>query len=143
MLDRLADIYAKYLTDEDVQASLRFYESPAGQHFNAVASDIMADTLKAGQDVVEAHTPDILKSLCKEFPELHGKAAFCQEKETPRSSELTEPAGATITSLGKGVAAASIGCLLESRGLRVILQNCDPYLNVDRGTMSPYQHGEV
>jgi CTP synthase len=41
------------------------------------------------------------------------------------------------------VAAASIGCLLESRGLRVTLQKCDPYLNVDPGTMSPYQHGEV
>ena len=48
-----------------------------------------------------------------------------------------------VSSLGKGVAAASIGCLLESRGLRVTLQKCDPYLNVDPGTMSPYQHGEV
>jgi CTP synthase len=48
-----------------------------------------------------------------------------------------------VSSLGKGVAAASVGCLLESRGLRVTLQKCDPYLNVDPGTMSPYQHGEV
>src|SRR5579863_6903992 len=48
-----------------------------------------------------------------------------------------------VSSLGKGLAAASIGCLLESRGLRVTLQKCDPYLNVDPGTMSPYQHGEV
>jgi CTP synthase len=45
--------------------------------------------------------------------------------------------------LGKGIAAASIGCLLESRGLRVTLQKFDPYLNVDPGTMSPFQHGEV
>src|SRR5580700_11091283 len=51
--------------------------------------------------------------------------------------------GGVVSSLGKGVAAASIGCLLESRGLRVSLQKCDPYLNVDPGTMSPYQHGEV
>jgi len=51
--------------------------------------------------------------------------------------------GGVVSSLGKGVAAASIGCLLESRGLRVTLQKCDPYLNVDPGTMSPYQHGEV
>ncbi|HTV58209.1 MAG TPA: CTP synthase [Verrucomicrobiae bacterium] len=51
--------------------------------------------------------------------------------------------GGVVSSLGKGVAAASIGCLLESRGLRVALQKCDPYLNVDPGTMSPYQHGEV
>ena len=46
--------------------------------------------------------------------------------------------GGVVSSLGKGVAAASIGCLLESRGLRVTLQKCDPYLNVDPGTMSPY-----
>jgi CTP synthase len=48
-----------------------------------------------------------------------------------------------VSSLGKGIAAASIGCLLESRGLRVTLQKFDPYLNVDPGTMSPFQHGEV
>jgi CTP synthase len=51
--------------------------------------------------------------------------------------------GGVVSALGKGVAASSIGCLLESRGLRVTLQKCDPYLNVDPGTMSPYQHGEV
>ncbi|MFZ0639257.1 MAG: CTP synthase [Candidatus Acidiferrales bacterium] len=51
--------------------------------------------------------------------------------------------GGVVSSLGKGVAAASMGCLLESRGLKVTLQKCDPYLNVDPGTMSPYQHGEV
>src|SRR5690348_13260276 len=51
--------------------------------------------------------------------------------------------GGVVSSLGKGVAAASIGCLLESRGLKVTLQKCDPYLNVDPGTMSPFQHGEV
>ncbi len=51
--------------------------------------------------------------------------------------------GGVVSALGKGVAAASMGCLLESRGLRVTLQKCDPYLNVDPGTMSPYQHGEV
>ncbi len=51
--------------------------------------------------------------------------------------------GGVVSSLGKGLAAASIGSLLESRGLRVTLQKIDPYLNVDPGTMSPYQHGEV
>src|SRR6202171_2171467 len=51
--------------------------------------------------------------------------------------------GGGVSSLGKGIAAASIGCLLESRGLRVTLQKFDPYLNVDPGTMSPFQHGEV
>src|ERR1700728_3051589 len=51
--------------------------------------------------------------------------------------------GGVVSSLGKGLAAASIGCLLESRRLKVNLQKCDPYLNVDPGTMSPFQHGEV
>jgi len=51
--------------------------------------------------------------------------------------------GGVVSSLGKGLAAASIGCLLESRGLRINLMKFDPYLNVDPGTMSPFQHGEV
>ncbi len=51
--------------------------------------------------------------------------------------------GGVVSSLGKGLAAASIGCLLESRGLKVNMQKFDPYLNVDPGTMSPFQHGEV
>jgi CTP synthase len=51
--------------------------------------------------------------------------------------------GGVVSSLGKGLAAASIGCLLESRGLRVNLMKFDPYLNVDPGTLSPFQHGEV
>ncbi|MFZ0934527.1 MAG: CTP synthase [Bryobacteraceae bacterium] len=51
--------------------------------------------------------------------------------------------GGVVSSLGKGIAAASIGCLLESRGLKVTCQKFDPYLNVDPGTLSPFQHGEV
>ncbi|RPI17301.1 MAG: CTP synthase [Acidobacteriales bacterium] len=51
--------------------------------------------------------------------------------------------GGVVSSLGKGIGASSIGCLLESRGLKVALQKFDPYLNVDPGTMSPFQHGEV
>lgn len=51
--------------------------------------------------------------------------------------------GGVVSSLGKGLAAASLGTLLEKRGLKVILQKFDPYLNVDPGTMSPFQHGEV
>ena len=51
--------------------------------------------------------------------------------------------GGVCSSLGKGVAAASIACLLENSGLKVTLQKIDPYLNIDPGTMSPYQHGEV
>lgn len=51
--------------------------------------------------------------------------------------------GGVVSSLGKGITAASLGCLLKSRGLRVVIQKFDPYLNVDPGTMSPFQHGEV
>ena len=51
--------------------------------------------------------------------------------------------GGVVSGLGKGIAAASIGALLEARGLRVTLQKFDPYINVDPGTMSPFQHGEV
>ena len=51
--------------------------------------------------------------------------------------------GGVVSSLGKGIAASSIGALLESRGFKVTLQKFDPYLNVDPGTMNPYQHGEV
>src|SRR5437016_11914297 len=51
--------------------------------------------------------------------------------------------GGVVSSLGKGIAASSIGCLLESRGLRVSLQKFSPCLNVNRGTLSPFQHGEV
>ena len=51
--------------------------------------------------------------------------------------------GGVVSSLGKGLASASMGCLLEARGLKVTLLKFDPYLNVDPGTMSPFQHGEV
>lgn len=51
--------------------------------------------------------------------------------------------GGVISSLGKGIAAASLAAILESRGLKVTLIKCDPYINVDPGTMSPFQHGEV
>jgi CTP synthase len=51
--------------------------------------------------------------------------------------------GGVVSSLGKGIASASIGKLLESKGLKVTIQKCDPYINVDPGTMNPFQHGEV
>jgi len=51
--------------------------------------------------------------------------------------------GGVVSSLGKGLASAALGALLQSRGYKVRLRKLDPYLNVDPGTMSPYQHGEV
>ena len=51
--------------------------------------------------------------------------------------------GGVVSSLGKGIAAAATGALLEARGLKVTIQKLDPYINVDPGTLSPFQHGEV
>src|ERR671938_2048008 len=62
------------------------------------------------------------------------------EKRMPKYIFVT---GGVVSSLGRGLAASSIGCLLESRGLHVTLIKLDPYINVDPGTMSPFQHGEV
>jgi CTP synthase len=62
------------------------------------------------------------------------------EQKMPKYIFVT---GGVVSSLGKGLAAASIGCLLEARGLRVNIVKLDPYINVDPGTMSPFQHGEV
>jgi len=63
-----------------------------------------------------------------------------KDARTPKYIFIT---GGVVSSLGKGLAAASIGCLLEGHGYRVTMQKFDPYSNVDPGTMSPYQHGEV
>jgi CTP synthase len=79
-----------------------------------------------------------LQKALKNDDQTHSREAV--GKSEPKYIFVT---GGVVSSLGKGVAAASIGCLLESRGLKVTLQKCDPYLNVDPGTMSPYQHGEV
>jgi CTP synthase len=61
----------------------------------------------------------------------------------PRPTKYIFVTGGVVSALGKGLAAASIGCLLEGHGFRVTCQKFDPYINVDPGTMSPYQHGEV
>ncbi|HXN39558.1 MAG TPA: CTP synthase, partial [Solirubrobacteraceae bacterium] len=63
--------------------------------------------------------------------------------QAPSKTRFIFVTGGVVSSLGKGIAAASIGRLLVSRGLTVALQKLDPYINVDPGTMSPYQHGEV
>ena len=60
-----------------------------------------------------------------------------------KSTKYIFVTGGVMSSLGKGLASASIAALLEARGINVSLQKLDPYLNVDPGTMNPYQHGEV
>ena len=64
-------------------------------------------------------------------------------ENTGRQTKYIFVTGGVVSSLGKGLAAASIGALLEGHGYKVTLQKFDPYINVDPGTMSPYQHGEV
>jgi CTP synthase len=64
-------------------------------------------------------------------------------KETALTTKYIFVTGGVVSSLGKGLASASIGCLLEGHGFKVAMMKCDPYINVDPGTMSPYQHGEV
>jgi CTP synthase len=76
---------------------------------------------------------------------------FCKTEsarvaKTTRSKKQTKfifITGGVVSSLGKGIVSSSLGLLLKSRGLRVTVQKFDPYINVDPGTMSPYQHGEV
>ncbi|PIE01645.1 MAG: CTP synthetase [Acidobacteria bacterium] len=66
-----------------------------------------------------------------------------QTRNEANSSKFIFVTGGVLSSLGKGLAAASIGALLEARGYSVTIQKLDPYINVDPGTMSPFQHGEV
>jgi len=73
----------------------------------------------------------------------YGQSNQNQSEVASMSAKYVFVTGGVVSSLGKGLAAASIGCLLESRGLRVNMMKFDPYLNVDPGTMSPFQHGEV
>jgi CTP synthase len=70
-------------------------------------------------------------------------AALAGNKWPPTMTKFVFVTGGVVSSLGKGIAAASLAAILESRGLKVTLIKLDPYLNVDPGTMSPFQHGEV
>jgi len=71
------------------------------------------------------------------------KAATAPARKKNRPTKFIFITGGVVSSLGKGLTAAALGALLEQRGLKVRLQKFDPYLNVDPGTMSPFQHGEV
>src|SRR5437588_245372 len=75
------------------------------------------------------------------MPNVFRRAAAAKVEGSPMKYIFVS--GGVVSSLGKGLAAAALGTLLELRGLRVVFQKFDPYLNVDPGTMSPFQHGEV
>src|SRR4051795_3324995 len=78
----------------------------------------------------------LVRAIPAHFPATHRRG-------TNRMARHIFVTGGVVSSLGKGLTSASVGMLLERRGLRVRLQKFDPYINVDPGTMSPYQHGEV
>ena len=86
-----------------------------------------------------------LLPLAAQTTSLQGVVSDPQQATIPGKAEMKYifVTGGVVSSLGKGLAAASLGTLLELRGLRVVFQKFDPYLNVDPGTMSPFQHGEV
>src|ERR1035441_5304312 len=92
----------------------------------------------AGKPLPPPPIPAILKRAPHAWPIKTTKFA-----EAEMSAKYIFVTGGVVSSLGKGLAAASIGCLLEARGIKINLMKFDPYLNVDPGTMSPFQHGEV
>ena len=72
-----------------------------------------------------------------------GAGTVGRETLTPEMAKYIFFTGGVVSSLGKGITAASLGRLLKARGISVSIQKLDPYINVDAGTMNPYQHGEV
>lgn len=87
-----------------------------------------------------AKAPPDLISPFKSFRLIHREQLIMSSRRTTKFVFIT---GGVLSSLGKGITAASIGSLMESRGLRVTFAKLDPYINVDPGTMNPFQHGEV
>jgi TonB family protein len=88
----IENVYAKYLTDDDVKAMVEFYKSPAGQHYNDFSTKIILESEKVGETMGQTHALDILKDLCKEYPELQGEAKFCPAS-TKKESSLLKPLG--------------------------------------------------
>ena len=79
----------------------------------------------------------------KGSPPIINISHLSRRQSVPKMTKFVFVTGGVVSSLGKGIASASLAALLESRGLKVTLIKLDPYLNVDPGTMSPFQHGEV
>ena len=71
------------------------------------------------------------------------KGSARKSRSKPLVQKFIFVTGGVVSSIGKGLSAASLGTLLEARGHKITIMKCDPYINVDPGTMSPFQHGEV
>jgi hypothetical protein len=91
--DRSVALYAKHLSDDDVKALADFYQTPSGQHFNAVSGQITAEGFQIGQDIAKEHIVNILQSLCKDYPELRGAASFCPNEGPQNKGLLIAPDG--------------------------------------------------
>src|SRR5688572_28950595 len=89
-----------------------------------------------GRGQICKSVPDFFDSLPARRSELFHAAGSLMTK-------FVFVTGGVVSSLGKGIAAASLGAILEARGLKIAMVKLDPYINVDPGTMSPFQHGEV
>ncbi len=100
-------------------------------------------TVETPHDSVGVDTPDDLALVPLNTSNPDEECASAMVLTPQRPVKFIFVTGGVVSSLGKGLAAASIGCLLEGHGYKVTLQKLDPYINVDPGTMSPYQHGEV
>ena len=83
------------------------------------------------------------RNCAKQSPPIIRISHLSRRQSVPKMTKFVFVTGGVVSSLGKGIASASLAALLESRGLKVTLIKLDPYLNVDPGTMSPFQHGEV
>ncbi len=81
--------------------------------------------------------------MAKEKKASGNKKSARESRKKPLTQKFIFVTGGVVSSIGKGLSAASLGTLLEGRGYKVTLMKCDPYINVDPGTMSPFQHGEV
>jgi hypothetical protein len=89
--DRVAAIYAKYLSDDDIKALTKFYETPAGQHFNEAFPQLVGGLNEIGQHLAMENMPGIFKELCKEYPELQGVAKFCPASPSQDKKSLLLP----------------------------------------------------
>jgi len=87
-IEQIVVIYGKYFSDQEVKAITEFYGTPTGQRFNDVMGDFMADMTKAGQRAAMENIPEIMKQLCKQFPELANAPNVCPDLSQEKKSEL-------------------------------------------------------
>ncbi len=86
-LDAGANVYARYLSDDDIKALTAFFETPVGQHYSSVAPKIFSESAQVGEQVAMENMPRILKEICDEYPELRGEANFCPKIEPGQGNQ--------------------------------------------------------